>query len=250
MQRASWNIVSMACSARTSAVSFRVQSILSLHARAASLVAGKDQGVSSMRRPAPLVGLRRPFHSNRPANGLFDGLKDQWNSTKDAAMKKQQDDMFRKQVAQLLTVEKYTMEAFFQGIKKAGEEAGLNGWKQHVPGVKSNDQYKQMMKMLTVMESIPPELRADPDRIKATEKARIARDSGGKVTVADVNGVLKQYQELSMLHKWLRKRAAAGKNIPQSMADMASMALEPDSGFSKTAAMAKMGGRKRGTRMA
>jgi len=176
---------------------------------------------------------------------MFDGLKDQWASTKEAATKKQQDDMFRKQVADLLTVEKYTMEEFLRGIKKAGEDAGLDGWKKHVPGVKSNDQYKQMVKMIETMECIPADLRADPDRIKATEKARIAKASEGKVTVADINTILKQYTELAMLHKWLRKRAAAGKSIPETMAEMGTMALEPDSGFSKTAAMSKMG-RKRG----
>jgi len=188
---------------------------------------------------------RRGLHSTQRTEGMFDGFKEQWQSSKEEYSAKQQDDQFRQQVADLLRMEKFTLQEFHESMKGVVEKSGLDGWKKHVPGVKSNDNYQQMMKMMEVMDAIPPELRATPDKIKATERARIAKGSGDKVKVADINQLLKQFQELKSLHTWLRKRAAAGKKIPQSMSEMGTMALEPDSGFQKKASMVKkMSGRR------
>ena len=67
---------------------------------------------------------------------------------------------------------------------------------------------------LKILENIPEALLLNPGKIKAAEKARVAR--AAEVPGQDVNGVLKKYEEAKMLHAWLHKRAAMGKPVPQS----------------------------------
>jgi len=131
----------------------------------------------------------------------------------------------------LVKLEKYTLQNFYEGLKAGIDKSGMEGWRKHMPGVKSNPAYEEMQMSMAVLGAIPQELRDNPKLLKADAKVKIAKHSGR--TVTEINKILGRFDEAKVLHGWLRKRVAANKPIPATQGDVMKMAMEPDSGFPK-----------------
>jgi len=157
-------------------------------------------------------------------------MKEQWESSKTGLQERQAEEAFRFQISSLVKKERFGLEDFVQSIRDVARESGLDkGWKTMVPGVKNHPMMVELRMQETIWEKIPPPLRENASRIKAAEKAKIARDAG--TTVEQINKFLKRYEEMRTLHTWVRRRAMDGKTLPQNLDEMQRLAAEPDSGF-------------------
>uniref|UniRef100_A0A7S0HZ64 Signal recognition particle SRP54 subunit M-domain domain-containing protein n=1 Tax=Hanusia phi TaxID=3032 RepID=A0A7S0HZ64_9CRYP len=171
----------------------------------------------------------RSFTTTPAKLGIFDSLKDSWQGTKEQYSAKKQNEMFHAMIGQLIKKEKFDLDDFTESFKQGAEQSGMTGWQRHLPGVKNSPELLQLQETISVLDIIPPEFRREPEKLRAEEKARLAKSTGK--TVTDINKVLKRYDEMKMLHGWLRKRAQAGKPLPTNSRELAMMALEPGSGF-------------------
>jgi signal recognition particle subunit SRP54 len=105
------------------------------------------------------------------------------------------------------------MLAQLQQIQRMGDMKGLLGL---IPGVsqamkqiKSADlDPKQFKRLEAIIQSMTPKERRLPDIIKASRKQRIAAGSG--TTVADVNKLLKQHQQMETVMKRMKKMGGLG----------------------------------------
>jgi signal recognition particle subunit SRP54 len=100
-----------------------------------------------------------------------------------------------------------------QQVQRMGDMKGLLGL---IPGlgaaVKQIDASKLDPKAFkrqeAIIQSMTPKERRVPDLIKASRKQRIAVGSG--VTVADVNKLLKQHQQMETMMKRMKKMGGLG----------------------------------------
>ena len=121
------------------------------------------------------------------------------------------------QIAFLVKREKYTLSDFQEGLKAGIDKAvsdkmaqagefhdtrhllacsrtcqGLDGWRKHMPGVKSNPAYEEMQMSMAILNAVPQELRDNPGKLKAEAKLKIAKESGR--TVTEINKILGRYE--------------------------------------------------------
>ena len=122
-----------------------------------------------------------------------------------------------------------------QQIQRMGDMKGLLGL---IPGigaaVKQIDQSKLDPKAFkrqeAIIQSMTPKERRVPDLIKASRKQRIASGSG--TTVADVNKLLKQHQQMETVMKRMKKMGGLGAlfgggGLPPGMGSPGSMPKMP-----------------------
>jgi signal recognition particle subunit SRP54 len=101
-----------------------------------------------------------------------------------------------------------------QQIQRMGDMKGLLGlipgvgqaMKQMKGGVDLDP--KQFKRLEAIIQSMTPKERRVPDLIKASRKQRIATGSG--TTVADVNKLLKQHQQMETVMKRMKKMGGMG----------------------------------------
>ena len=101
-----------------------------------------------------------------------------------------------------------------QQIQRMGDMKGLLGlipgmgtaMKQMKGGVDLDP--KQFKRLEAIIQSMTPKERRVPDLIKASRKQRIATGSG--TTVADVNKLLKQHQQMETMMKRMKKMGGMG----------------------------------------
>ena len=101
-----------------------------------------------------------------------------------------------------------------QQIQRMGDMKGLLGlipgvgqaMKQMKGGVDLDP--KQFKRLEAIIQSMTPKERRLPDLIKASRKQRIATGSG--TTVADVNKLLKQHQQMETMMKRMKKMGGIG----------------------------------------
>ena len=72
-----------------------------------------------------------------------------------------------------------------------------DGWRKHMPGVKSNPAYEEMQMSIEILEAIPKELLDNPNKLKAEAKVKISKASGRSVT--EINKIIGRY-DLSLIH--------------------------------------------------
>ena len=99
-----------------------------------------------------------------------------------------------------------------QQIQRMGDMKGLLGL---IPGVgqamkqmKGDIDPKQFKRLEAIIQSMTPKERRVPDIIKASRKQRIATGAG--TTVAEVNKLLKQHQQMETVMKRMKKMGGIG----------------------------------------
>ena len=105
------------------------------------------------------------------------------------------------------------MLAQLQQIQRMGDMKGLlgliPGFGQAMKQIKSADlDPKQFKRLEAIIQSMTPKERRVPDLIKASRKQRIAAGSG--TTVAEVNKLLKQHQQMETVMKRMKKMGGVG----------------------------------------
>ena len=114
----------------------------------------------------------------------------------------------------------FTLDDMLKQMKQVQKLGSLGGLLKLIPGMpKVNDAQlsaaeKEMKNFEVIINSMTPEERAHPEILKNSRKARIAKGSGK--TNADVNKVLKKYDQMKLMMKQMKGRN--GKfNFPMGM---------------------------------
>lgn len=114
----------------------------------------------------------------------------------------------------------FTLDDMLKQMKQVQKLGSLGGLLKLIPGMpKVNDAQlsaaeKEMKNFEVIINSMTPEERAHPEILKNSRKVRIANGSGK--TNADVNKVLKKYDQMKLMMKQMRGKN--GKfNFPSGM---------------------------------
>ena len=114
----------------------------------------------------------------------------------------------------------FTLDDMLKQMKQVQKLGSLSGLLKLIPGMpKVNDAQlsaaeKEMKNFEVIINSMTPEERAHPEILKNSRKVRIAKGSGK--TNADVNKVLKKYDQMKLMMKQMKGRN--GKfNFPTGM---------------------------------
>ena len=112
----------------------------------------------------------------------------------------------------------FTLDDMVTQLKRVQKLGSLGGLLKMIPGMpKLNDQQKEfaekeMRNMEVIVSSMTKEEREHPEILKASRKARIAKGSGK--TNADINRVLKKYEQTKEMMKQMRNYSKGGKLPP------------------------------------
>ena len=112
----------------------------------------------------------------------------------------------------------FTLDDMVIQLKRVQKLGSLGGLLKMIPGMpKLNDQQKEfaekeMRNMEVIVSSMTKEEREHPEILKASRKARIAKGSGK--TNADINRVLKKYEQTKEMMKQMRNYSKGGKLPP------------------------------------
>ena len=114
----------------------------------------------------------------------------------------------------------FTLDDMLKQMKQVQKLGSLGGLLKLIPGMpKVNDAQlsaaeKEMKNFEVIINSMTPEERAHPEILKNSRKVRIANGSGK--TNADVNKVIKKYDQMKLMMKQMRGKN--GKfNFPSGM---------------------------------
>lgn len=100
-------------------------------------------------------------------------------------------------------------------IKKMGSLGGLLKLIPGMPKISQEDQTraeKEMKITEVIIQSMTPEERHHPEILKNSRKVRIARGSG--LTSADINRVLKKYEQMKVMMQQMKQYQKGGKRPP------------------------------------
>jgi len=113
---------------------------------------------------------------------------------------------------------KFTLVDMLNQMKQVQKLGSLGGLMKLIPGMpKVSDAQvalaeKEMHNFETIINSMTPYERENPDILKNTRKIRIAKGSGK--TTADVNRVLKKYEQSKQMMKQMKNYKKGGKLPP------------------------------------
>jgi signal recognition particle subunit SRP54 len=159
------------------------------------------------------VDALEPFHPERIAGRIL-GMGDVVGLVERAAETIERDEAER--LARKMQKGEFDLDDLAQQLDQLEKMGGLGGIAGMLPGVKNIQ--KQMAthkvddgairRQRAILSSMTRGERRKPDLIKASRKRRIASGSG--TTVAEVNKLLKQHQEMARLMKQMGKLGKKG----------------------------------------
>ncbi|MGI6644514.1 MAG: signal recognition particle protein [Bacilli bacterium] len=115
----------------------------------------------------------------------------------------------------------FTLDDMMDQLKQVRKLGSLGGLLKLIPGapkITPEQQAlaeKEIKNFETIINSMTPEERANPKIIKNSRKQRIAKGSG--TTNADINRVLKKYDQMQQMMKQMQQYKKSGKMPPGGM---------------------------------
>lgn len=157
------------------------------------------------------------FHPDRMADRIL-GMGDVMT-----LVEKVQEEMDEKEVrrdAQKMMSGEFTLEDMVAQMKKIQKMGSLGGLMKLIPGMPSiSDEQKEkaekeMKNMEAIVNSMTPEERRHPEILKNSRKVRIAKGCGK--TNADINRVLKKFEQTKEMMKQMKQYQKSGR-VPPGM---------------------------------
>jgi signal recognition particle subunit SRP54 len=166
-----------------------------------------------------------PFHPDRVASRIL-GMGDMLSLIEDVTRKVDQDKM--QQLANKVVSGKgFNFNDFREHLRQMQSMGGLTGLLDKLPGMgrvtqemKDKVDDRQVIRMIAIIDSMTPKERRFPATINGSRRARIAGGSGTKP--ADVNQLLKQFQQMEKMMKKLKGGGIKGmlKGLQRRMPGM------------------------------
>ena len=123
-----------------------------------------------------------------------------------------------KKVANKMMSGKFDLTDMLEQMKKIQKMGSISGLLKLIPGMpkitaeQQASGEKQMKLFETIINSMTPEERRDPDILKFSRKNRIAKGSG--TTLAQINQVLKKYEQMKQMMKQMESYKKSGRLPP------------------------------------
>ena len=159
-------------------------------------------------KPIKFVGVgEKPdgldvFHPDRAAGRILD-MGDVLSLVEQVEQQVDQDKA-RKLAEKVAKGKKFDLNDMRDQLEQMQNMGGLSGLMDKLPGVgalpesvKQQVTGKEVPRMIAVINSMTKKERRNPDLLNGSRRARVARGSG--LTPADVNKVLKQYQQMEKM---------------------------------------------------
>ena len=123
-------------------------------------------------------------------------------------------------VADMLAQDVYSLDVFKKQFIESARLSGITGWMSVIPGMTKPgaDEVKRHLKILDAFT--PDELR-DASAVDKDVRARVAAASA--TNLAEVNVLLRQYENHCQMHRWLKRRKDSGAPVPTSATEMHEM---------------------------
>ena len=138
------------------------------------------------------------FHPDRLADRIL-GMGDVVSLVEKA--QEEFDEKRSEEIARNMMSGKFTLDDMLYSIEASRKLGPLSSIMGMLPGmgdyknmINDEDADKNLKKVKAVIQSMTPEERKDPSRLRGTHKRRIAKGSG--TTVDDVNKVINQYDKM------------------------------------------------------
>ncbi len=159
-------------------------------------------------RPIKFIGLGEktealePFHPDRIAGRIL-GMGDVLSLVEEVERKVDKDKATRL-AEKMAGGKRFTLRDFRDQLEQMTQMGGLGGLMDKLPGMgKFSDQIKskvndvEIKRMIAIINSMTKKERRHPDLLNGSRRARVARGSG--TLPADVNRLLKQYQQMEKM---------------------------------------------------
>eukprot|EP00940_MAST-03C_sp_MAST-3C-sp2_P001853 g1853.t1 len=163
------------------------------------------------------------FSSEKQQPGFMDRMR---NSLQERREEKQEK-AFDTQIQAFLNVPAFTLDSFKKQLEDGIKEGG---WRMKIPG-ENKKQLRAMEQQIEVLSHFTERERQNSTRINGMTKKRVAEKSG--LAVKDINFLLKQFETMRSIHKWLKVRQTAGLSIPKSMDEATDMATRDPRGLQR-----------------
>ncbi len=159
-------------------------------------------------RPIKFIGLGEktdalePFHPDRIAGRIL-GMGDVLSLVEEVERKVDKDKATRL-AEKMASGKRFTLKDFRDQLEQMTHMGGLGGLIDKLPGmggmseqIKSKVNDKEIKRMIAIIDSMTKKERRHPDLLNGSRRARVARGSG--TLPADVNRLLKQYQQMEKM---------------------------------------------------
>ena len=159
-------------------------------------------------RPIKFIGLGEktdalePFHPDRIAGRIL-GMGDVLSLVEEVERKVDKDKA-TKLAEKMASGKRFTLRDYRDQLEQMTNMGGLGGLIDKLPGmgamseqIKSKVNDKEIKRMIAIIDSMTKKERRHPDLLNGSRRARVARGSG--TLPADVNRLLKQYQQMEKM---------------------------------------------------
>ncbi len=159
-------------------------------------------------KPIKFIGLGEktealePFHPDRIAGRIL-GMGDVLSLVEEVERKVDKDKA-QKLADKMVGGKRFTLKDFRDQLEQMNNMGGLGSLMDKLPGMgkltpnmKAQVDDKQIGRMIAIINSMTPKERKFPDTLNGSRRARVARGSG--TSPADVNRLLKQYQQMEKM---------------------------------------------------
>ncbi len=159
-------------------------------------------------KPIKFIGLGEktealePFHPDRIAGRIL-GMGDVLSLVEEVERKVDKDKA-QKLAEKMVGGKRFTLKDFRDQLEQMNNMGGLGSLMDKLPGMgklnpnmKAQVDDRQIGRMIAIINSRTPKERRFPDTLNGSRRARVARGSG--TTPADVNRLLKQYQQMEKM---------------------------------------------------
>lgn len=160
------------------------------------------------------------FHPDRMADRIL-GMGDVMTLVE--KVQEEIDEKEAKKDAEKILSGKFTLDDMLIQMKKVQKLGSLGGLLKLIPGmpklsdVQKEQANKEMKNLEAIINSMTPEERAHPEILKNSRKVRIAKGSGK--TNADINRVLKKFEQTKEMMKKMQQYQKSGR-MPPNMGGM------------------------------
>lgn len=153
------------------------------------------------------------------------GIMDKISSKAQEIQEKRQEDSYKKAfpetMKQLAAVKAdFNIDDYRNFLTDQVERAGLNGWKSKIPGMASQaeDAKREVDRQLKVIDAFLLTERKYPESIDRVSKGRVSAATG--LPVSEINVILRSFDRLANMSKWLKSLQAKNVPIPTSKEEM------------------------------
>ncbi|CAI5744568.1 unnamed protein product [Peronospora destructor] len=161
--------------------------------------------------------------------GVFSNIKKTVSGKLEKRNQQKQGESYKQQMIELSEKDKFDLNGFYDHLKKNAEASGASGWRSMIPGVSTMTAVQQIKTSMAILESMEPEHREDPRLINGKVKRKISEKAGH--SPEEINNMLRNYEQLSALHSWIRKRVERGLCIPESVDETTELVRQDPTGF-------------------